>query len=193
METAILVATLIFAAVAAVAAVFAARWEWLDRPQHAWRYRRRYQNLDQTGRVSIQVLVEGTALFHNVLAGTYGPGVTASDGWKRENAMVRGSDPIELSATILPPEKGDAWVEVRWITFRPSRQYGERVNLHTNEFQEWKWRWPSLRVRPRPGEPWWKAMPHRTSGGWKAVRKSPRAEIPTEGTGLESAPTIMPV
>lgn len=184
--------TLIAASVAAVAAIFAARWEWLDRPERVWRYRSVYTNPNLGSRVRVVVHADGTGLFFNARAGIYGRGVKRAGDWQQANAMARGADPFELTAYLDSPEKGPAWVEVRWITFRPRREHGERINLHTREFQEWKWFWRSLSVKPRPGDPWWKMWPHRTEGDWVTVRKSPRAQIPTEGTGIESLNQSLP-
>ena len=186
METFILLATLFFAALAAVAAAAAARWEWLGLSQHVWRYKTVYTDPGQGNRVDVTAHAEGAGLFYNVRAGIYGPAVKQAGDWQQASAMARGSDPFELTAFLDSAEKGDAWVEIRWITFRPRREHGERINLNTGEFQEWKWLWRSLRVNPRPGDRRWKMWPHRTRGEWRTARKSPRAQIPTEGTGIES-------
>ncbi|GAA2118417.1 hypothetical protein [Streptomyces synnematoformans] len=192
--------TLIFAAVAAVASAAVARWEWFDRPQHAWWIRRNRERIDvvqQPGKATFRAVdfndrhratflvhAIGTAIVHNVSIDVVGGKVLGSPELERIGGMTQGSEPFEFDVLVPPTSEGDAWVEIRWLLPRPLRVFGQRIHVRTGELQRWRWQWRSLRLRKRRSEPWWMMRPVRTTGVWVKHDQSPLARIP--GTDLRS-------
>ncbi len=182
------VLTLLFSLVAATAGIVLWRLEWLKAPQHAWRVRRHITpssprtatDPPRPGRVDVHVLSEGRGTVYSVVCTLRGASAAGLRPRVRKNRVSPDSEPLHLSVTLPDPDPGDLWVEVTWVTFRPSLHHGERINVHTGEFLRWRWSWSSLRLGRRPGEGWESARLYRTRGRWIHHSARPLALIPDD-------------
>ncbi|WP_160051229.1 hypothetical protein [Nocardiopsis sp. FR26] len=193
------ISALVFSAIAAVAAVTVARWEWLDRPGHTWRFsisRDRWSTPPKGGRaqkvdhekdpygMTIKVFCEGDIPARDVRlrpVGVYH--VEAPEGIRSvtQSMMMPGGDPLEINCQVpsLEEQKEEPYLEVVWTTLRPLREHGERISLRRyREHQHWRWYWRSLRPRRREGEGWWRYRLVRTQGRWVRERRNPLATVP---------------
>ena len=173
--------TLAFAAVAAIAAALAAAWSWTDRPQHGWHIHGETEDdaPNQKPKMTFAVRAVGTAVAHNVEVRVAGVlhGASPETGVFQPQMGV-GSEPIVVEVRLSEKPGARAYVEIIWTRLRPSREYGRRVEIASMGWEEWKWRWSSARLLPRPGGGPWTKRFVRTSGDWVPARRKPRAEIP---------------
>lgn len=180
--------TLIFAAVAAIAAILAATWGWTDRPQHGWHIRREIEEGTPTRkpRVTFTVRAVGTAVVHNVEVRVAGALHCESSTGLFQPQMGTGSDPIIVAARLSGKPESQTHVEIIWTRLRPYREYAQRVEARSLKWETWRWRWSSIRLRARPNGGWWTTRLVRTSGAWVPDRRKPRVEIPLTGKPKES-------
>ncbi|MEV0535495.1 hypothetical protein [Kitasatospora sp. NPDC050463] len=185
--------TLAFAAVAAAAALAAARWGWLDRPQHGWNIRRtREPELDERTegtegsetyrkqKTTFAVRAVGTAVAHNVEVRVAGALTYKSKAGSRmyQPSMGAGSRPIVFDVWLSDTTDSKLYIEILWTQLRPYRQLGERIEAESLAWEKWRWNWNCICLRRRSGGGWWTARPVRTSGRWVPTRRRARAEIP---------------
>lgn len=182
--------TLVFAAIAAVASTVVARWGWVDRPQHGWNIRRTHDpGVDEQTeagatykrpKMTFTVRAVGTAVVHNVEVRAPGSLRCApkSDSTMFQASMGVGSEPIVFDVWFSEKAESKVYIEIIWTRLRPYRAYGERVEVESLAWEEWRWHWGRVCLRRRPGGKWWTARPVRTSGGWVPMGGRARAEIP---------------
>jgi hypothetical protein len=176
--------TVVFAAVAAIAAILAAAWGWTDRPQLGWHIHKEARDgtPPRKPKMTFAVRAVGTAVAHNVEVRVAG----ALHCESRKTGMFQpqmgaGSEPIVVAVWLSGNPGSQAYVEIIWTRLRPYREKGQRVEVHSMNWEVWQWRWSSIRLCPRPGGGRWTKRLVRTSGNWVPARRKPRAEIPRAG------------
>src|SRR5690606_34416354 len=132
------------------------------------------------GQLTFTVRAVGTAVVHNVEVRAPGSLRCApkSDSTMFQASMGVGSEPIVFDVWFSEKAESKVYIEIIWTRLRPYRAYGERVEVESLAWEEWRWHWGRVCLRRRPGGKWWTARPVRTSGGWVPMGGRARAEIP---------------
>jgi hypothetical protein len=176
--------TRVFAAVAAIAAIFAAAWAWTDRPQPGWHIHMEAKDGTPFRKpiMTFAVRAVGTAVAQNVEVRV--AGALHCESRKTgvfQPQMGAGSEPFVVDVWLSGNPGSQAYVEIIWTRLRPYLEKGQRVEVHSMNWEVWQWRWSSIRICPRPGSGRWTKRLVRTSGNWVPARRKPRAEIPCAG------------
>lgn len=187
--------TLAFSLLAALSASIAAGWMWLDRPHRSWRITvsrdllktTKNGNVEKLGIGSkedshvatITLCATGTAILHDVDVRVCGADFTHIDVESSVDRMVPGGEPIRVDVDIPEASNGEAYLEVIWRRNRPRRMDGERMNLRSLSWSDWRWKWSSLRWVRQPGQPLHKGRWSRTKGLWVERYRPPRVPIPS--------------
>lgn len=181
--------TLVFAAVAAVAAVLAAAWGWSDRPQHGWYIHRETDHGTEfrKAKMTFTVRAVGTAVAHNVEVRVVGARYSTSVRVSQPQMGV-GSESIVIEVWLPEQPQPPAYIEIVWARLRPYQEYGQRVDARSMAWEQWRWHWRSICLRRRPGRSCWTTRLVRTSGGWRPDRGLPRASIPLTVKERDSSP-----
>jgi hypothetical protein len=184
---------LAFAIAATVAAVVAAMWGWVDRPQQTWWYStvrepewkprdggggevRRLPERHEVHAVKVTIRATGAAMLN---ASLYVDGCTVIGKLEERTPFVGelapGTDPLRVEV-LLPASPEPAYVGLVWIRRRPLAHFGARLNLRTDSpAQEvWRWDWRSLRIRSAGG----RVRVVRTTGRWVPHVRALFADIP---------------
>lgn len=196
----------LFSVTATIAAIIAARWGWLDRPQTAFRFNtsrdrtRQIPRPHQPGETSVdivpidhetdafettvKVFYEGDKVVRNVYFRPAGS-MKLIPGEKEDvfrSRMVADSAPLEIQARVPDHDRqeDEPYIEIVWTTLRPCRHHGQRLHLRTNELETWQWSWWPWGIRKRPHEKWWKHRLVRTRGRWTIDRYVPLVTIPMD-------------
>ncbi|MEV3993618.1 hypothetical protein AB0J57_32450 [Streptomyces sp. NPDC049837] len=131
-------------------------------------------------KMTFAVRAVGTAVVHNVevrVPGTLGV-QPEPDSTMFQAYMGAGSEPIVFDVWLPDKTESKVYVEIFWTRLRPYRECGERVEVESLDWQEWRWNWRCVCLRRTPGGKWWTTRPVRTSGDWVPMGGRERAEIP---------------
>lgn len=200
------IGALAFSVTATIAAVVAAWWGWLDRPQVAFRFnttRDRTRTVDRSARpgesvtdllvvdhqsdgfgATVKVFCEGDGVVRDVYFRPSGS-IKLIPGEREDvlrSRMTADSAPLEINLRVpsLERQKADPYLEIVWTTLRPRRHHGQRIHLRTRALETWQWSLWRWGWRKRPHEPWWKHRLVRTQGRWVVDRKNPLVTVPAD-------------
>lgn len=205
-DTLMLVLTAI-AAVGGITGALLLGFAWLDRPVRVWGVRTERPMITEINQfpggfdesirpakpterheATFFVRPEGTADVFDVRIRLAGLRLMKAPEGLSATRMTPGvSPPLEVRTVVPDHGESAAFLEIHWLQLRPHRHHAQRLNVHTEQVELWRWKWRSLRRRGR------RLM--RTDGRWVARLNDGCQPIPetdpsigTPTVAMQSAP-----